>query len=123
MQPSFEISVYVFEYDYVGGNDDLGVTNYTYRDKRPTVQTVTTDPGNKNMRYTRNFFESKSYTINLYLAWTKDNRIVFFWNFASDDEMMMKYHWVQAFYQNVCIVLKDINFGQYFVLVYVVFLL
>uniref|UniRef100_K1PSR9 Uncharacterized protein n=1 Tax=Magallana gigas TaxID=29159 RepID=K1PSR9_MAGGI len=50
-QPSFQISVDVFDYDYVGGTDDLGVTSYTYRGNRPTVQTVTTTPGNKNMSH------------------------------------------------------------------------
>uniref|UniRef100_A0A8W8ML69 Uncharacterized protein n=1 Tax=Magallana gigas TaxID=29159 RepID=A0A8W8ML69_MAGGI len=50
-QPTFQISVNVFDYDSIGDNDDLGVTSYTYRGNRPTVQTVTTTPGNKNMRY------------------------------------------------------------------------
>lgn len=49
----FQIAVHAFDYSSIGGNDDLGVTSYTYRDNRPTVQTVTTNPGNKNMRYTR----------------------------------------------------------------------
>eukprot|EP00105_Crassostrea_gigas_P011092 XP_011426625.1 PREDICTED: uncharacterized protein LOC105327715 [Crassostrea gigas] len=53
LQLSFEISIHVFDYDDIGGNDDLGVTSYTYRGNRPTVQTVTTTPGYKNMRYTR----------------------------------------------------------------------
>uniref|UniRef100_A0A8W8ML56 Uncharacterized protein n=1 Tax=Magallana gigas TaxID=29159 RepID=A0A8W8ML56_MAGGI len=48
-QPAFQISVHVFDYDSIGDNDHLGVTSYTYTDNRPTVQTVTTTPGNKNM--------------------------------------------------------------------------
>uniref|UniRef100_K1PZC9 Uncharacterized protein n=1 Tax=Magallana gigas TaxID=29159 RepID=K1PZC9_MAGGI len=50
-QPTFQISVHVFDYDAFGGTDDLGVTSYTFRGNRPTVQTVTTTPGNKNLRY------------------------------------------------------------------------
>lgn len=50
-QPTFQISVHVFDYDSFGGNDDLGVTSYTFRGNTPTVLTVTTVPGNKNMRY------------------------------------------------------------------------
>eukprot|EP00105_Crassostrea_gigas_P012366 XP_011428340.1 PREDICTED: uncharacterized protein LOC105328888 [Crassostrea gigas] len=50
-QPTFQIAVHVFDYDFIGdNNDDLGVTSYTYRGTRPTVQTVTTSPGNKNLR-------------------------------------------------------------------------
>ena len=47
---TFEISVHAFDYDTVGGDDDLGVTSYTYRGNIPTVQTVTTTPGNKHLR-------------------------------------------------------------------------
>ena len=50
LKPIFEISVQAFEYDSVGGDDDLGVTSYTYRGNTPIVQTVTTTPGNKNLR-------------------------------------------------------------------------
>uniref|UniRef100_K1RRZ2 Uncharacterized protein n=1 Tax=Magallana gigas TaxID=29159 RepID=K1RRZ2_MAGGI len=49
-QPTFQISVHVFDYDTLGGNDNLGVTSYNYRGNRPTVQNVITSPGNKNMR-------------------------------------------------------------------------
>ena len=52
LQPVFEISVHAFDYDTVGGGNDLGVTSYTYRGNTPTLQTVTTTPGNKTLRYT-----------------------------------------------------------------------
>eukprot|EP00105_Crassostrea_gigas_P042139 XP_019926287.1 PREDICTED: cell wall integrity and stress response component 4-like [Crassostrea gigas] len=67
-QPTFQISVHAFDYDKWNGNDDLGVTSYTYRGNIPPVLTVTTNPGHKNMRIKLNvnvscfFMEHKNIT-------------------------------------------------------------
>lgn len=50
-QPTFKISIHAIDWDPVGGNDDLGVTSYTYTPNAPLEQTVTTSPGSMNLRY------------------------------------------------------------------------
>ena len=55
LQPTLEISVHAIDHSltfYSNENNDLGVTSYTYRGNTSTVQTVSTTPGNKNLRYT-----------------------------------------------------------------------
>lgn len=64
-QPSFELSVHVFDYDRWDNNDDLGVTSYTYTGNSPTIQTVTTIPGNKNMRYVISIVWWREYTLDM----------------------------------------------------------
>ena len=50
LKPTFEISVHAFDYDSVGGDDDLGVTSYTHSGNTNTHETVTTIPDKKNLR-------------------------------------------------------------------------
>nr|XP_022316841.1 uncharacterized protein LOC111120419 [Crassostrea virginica] len=49
-EPTFKISIHAIDWDPVGGNDDLGVTSYTYKPNAPLEQTVTTSPGSMNLR-------------------------------------------------------------------------
>ncbi|XP_061166102.1 uncharacterized protein LOC133175026 [Saccostrea echinata] len=50
-QPSFDISVYAYDFDLLNSNDDLGVTTYEYRRNTTTNKLiVTTKPGIKNLR-------------------------------------------------------------------------
>ncbi|XP_056018269.1 uncharacterized protein LOC130046418 [Ostrea edulis] len=51
-KPLFRISVHAFDYDSVGGDDDIGVTNYDYTAGTTTVnQTITTVRGPNNLRW------------------------------------------------------------------------
>ncbi|XP_062586214.1 uncharacterized protein LOC134247828 isoform X1 [Saccostrea cucullata] len=48
-RPSFQLSIYAYDYDVTGKNDYLGVTSYMYRGNTTEGLTVTTRPGNKSL--------------------------------------------------------------------------
>uniref|UniRef100_K1QA96 Uncharacterized protein n=1 Tax=Magallana gigas TaxID=29159 RepID=K1QA96_MAGGI len=84
-RPMFQIAVHAFDYSSIGGNDNLGVTSYTYRGNRPTVQTVTTTPGNKNMRYAIT-------TVELILIKTYDECHIFICSKWTHHDTEINYH-------------------------------
>ncbi|XP_062586215.1 uncharacterized protein LOC134247828 isoform X2 [Saccostrea cucullata] len=49
-QPSFDISVHVFDHDDLSSDDKIGVTTYEYRDYTTKKLTVTTTPGSRKLR-------------------------------------------------------------------------